>query len=356
MKLFQSLKLGSMQLSNHIVMAPLTRSRAPQNLPNEHMAKYYSDRATAGLIITEGTSPSINGLGYPRIPGCFDQAQVDGWKKVTSAVHKQGGRIFLQIMHCGRVGHPLNLPKGGKLMAPSALAAPGQMYTDQEGPKDHPVPQEMNESDIQAAIKEYATCAKHAVDAGFDGVEIHAANGYLIDQFLNTASNHRRDNWGGSIDNRIRFCLEVSKAIIANIGADKVGIRISPYGAFNGMQPDPQMDELYAKLANELSKLKLTYVHVVDHSSMGAPPVSANLKAQIRDLFKGLYILSGGYDSAAKAEADIQAKKGDLVAFGRMFISNPNLVAKLKSGAALVQPDHNTFYTPGDKGYNDYPA
>ena len=356
MKIFESVTLGSVTLNNRIVMAPLTRSRAIGNIPNELMVKYYSERATAGLIITEGTSPSPNGLGYARIPGCYSPDQVAGWKKVTTAVHQKGGRIFLQIMHCGRVGHPLNLPKGAKMLAPSVLAAPGQMYTDQEGPKDHPAPSAMTEAEIRSTISEYSNCAKLAIEAGFDGVELHAANGYLIDQFLNTAANQRTDQWGGTVENRIRFALEVAKAVTAVIPADKVGMRISPYGAFNGTQADPQMDELYEKLSHELSKLKLVYIHVVDHSSMGAPAVSAQLKAKIRDLFKGAYILSGGYDSAAKAEADVQAHKGDLVAFGRLFISNPNLVTKLKAGSALTSPDSNTFYTPGEKGYTDYPA
>jgi len=356
MQLFETAKLGNITLQNRVVMAPLTRSRATDNLANDLMAKYYSERATAGLLITEGTSPSVDGIGYARIPGLYTQQQAQAWKKVTSAVHAKGGKIFVQLMQCGRVAHPLNIPAGGRLLAPSALAAPGQMWTDSGGMKDHPVPIEMTEADILKAIGEYKTSAKLAIEAGFDGVELHGANGYLIDQFLNTASNHRKDKWGGSVENRIRFAVEVAKVVTAEIGGDKVGIRVSPYGAFNGMQADAQMDELYASLAAELSKLKLVYVHVVDHSSMGAPAVSAKVKGQIRDLFKGAYILSGGYTSAAQANADLAAGKGDLVAFGRMFISNPNLVAKLKSGAALTAPNPDTFYTPGEKGYTDYPA
>jgi N-ethylmaleimide reductase len=351
--LFSPVKLGRYELKNRAVLAPLTRSRATGNIPNDLLVKYYSQRAKAGLLITEGTAPSANGLGYARIPGLFSQAQVEGWKKVTAGVHAQGGKIFVQLMHTGRVGHPLNLPAGAKILAPSAIAAPGQMWTDQEGQKDHPVPTEMTEADIQTAITEYVTSAKLAIEAGFDGVELHGANGYLIDQFLNTASNHRKDKWGGSLENRTRFALEVAKQTAAAIGADRLGIRVSPYGAFNGMAPDPEMKELYARLAKELSQLGLAYIHVVDHSSMGAPPVSPEVKAVIRDLFKGSYILSGGYD-LEKANADLAAKKGDVVAFGRPFISNPDLVEKLKTGKALTPPDPSTFYTPGEKGYTDY--
>ena len=354
--LFEKTQLGRLTLQNKVVMAPMTRSRATSDhVPTEIMATYYGQRASAGLIVTEGTSPSVNGLGYARIPGLFNDAHVAGWKKVTDAVHAKGGKIFVQLMHTGRVGHPLNTPHGSLMLAPSAIAAPGEMWTDQEGQKAHPAPKEMSEAEIQDAIKEYAHSASLAVKAGFDGVELHGANGYLIDQFLNTASNKRTDKWGGSFENRMRFALEVAKATVAAIGAEKVGIRLSPYGVFNGMIADANMDELFAKLAQELGKLNLVYIHVVDHSSMGAPPVSAALKGQIRDLFKGTYILSGGYDKA-KAEADLTARKGDLVAFGRPFISNPDLVEKMKNDKALTAPDMNSFYTPGEKGYTDYPA
>lgn len=352
--LFEPTKLGQLPLSNHIVMAPLTRSRAPGNLANDMMAQYYSARASAGLIITEGTSSSLDGLGYARIPGLFNQEQANAWKKVTGAVHKAGGKIFVQLMDCGRVGHPLNIPQGGILKAPSAVAAPGQMWTDQKGLQDFPTPVAMSEAQILNSVQNYVQSAKLAMAAGFDGVELHGANGYLIDQFLNTASNHRGDRWGGSVENRIRFAVETARAVAGAIGAEHLGMRISPYGAFNGMVADPQMDSLYAQLVTELNRLALSYIHVVDHSSMGAPQVSATLKAEIRKIFKGSYILSGGYD-LARANEDLIAKKGDLVAFGRPFISNPNLVEKLKTGKALNAPDMATFYTPGEKGYTDYP-
>ncbi|MBI4808278.1 MAG: alkene reductase [Nitrosomonadales bacterium] len=351
--LFTPTTLGKLQLKNRIVMSPLTRSRATGNVPNELMQKYYKLRSEAGLIITEGTSPSPNGLGYARIPGMFSDAQVQGWKRVTDGVHAAGGRIFVQLMHTGRVSHPANLAADARIVAPSAVAAPGEMWTDGNGMQPHPVPIAMSEDDIAAAIAEYANASKRALEAGFDGVELHAANGYLIDQFLNTASNQRTDRWGGSVENRIRFAVEVAKAAVAAIGADRVGMRISPYGVFNGATPDAKMDVMYLKLVEALNELDLAYIHIVDHSSMGAPEVSPELKARIRANFKGKYILSGGYD-AARANADLDAQKGDLVAFGRPFISNPDLVQKLQNGTALTAPDPATFYTPGEKGYTDY--
>jgi N-ethylmaleimide reductase len=351
--LFTPTQLGSLPLKNRIVMAPLTRSRAIGNLPNALMEQYYRLRAEAGLIITEGTSPSPNGLGYARIPGLFNDEQVQGWRRVTEGVHQAGGRIFVQLMHTGRVSHPANLPAGARVLAPSAVAVPGEMWTDADGMQPHPAPSEMSEADIALSIAEYAASAKLAMQAGFDGVELHAANGYLIDQFLNTASNQRNDRWGGKVENRIRFAVEVAKASVAAIGAERVGMRISPYGVFNAQVPDAEMDALYLRLIDELNALGLLYIHVVDHSAMGAPEVSPELKAGLRAAFNGQYILSGGYD-VARADADLDAQHGDLVAFGRPFISNPDLFTKLKSNQELVAPDFSTFYTPGEKGYTDY--
>lgn len=332
----------------------MTRNRSLGNVPGEIVATYYAQRAGAGLIITEGTSPSPNGLGYARIPGLFNAEQVKGWKAVTAAVHEKGGAIFLQIMHTGRSSHTANLPPGASVLAPSVAAFSGEIWVDPDGNKPASPPHAMTAEQIESTINEYAKCAELAVEAGFDGVELHGANGYLIDQFLNTTSNQRTDQWGGSLPNRIRFAVEVAKRCAAKIGADRVGMRISPYGAFNAMVADPAMDDLFESLAKELSGLNLLYIHVVDHSSMGAPEVSANIKAKIRKAFKGTYILSGGYDRA-RAEADLQQKLGDLVAFGRPFLSNPNLVNKLREGRELTAPDFSTFYTPGAKGYTDYP-
>lgn len=353
--LFTPTQLGQIRLRNRVVMSPMTRSRAIGNVPNELMATYYRQRAGAGLIITEGTSPSPNGLGYARIPGLFNEAQVAGWKTVTDAVHGAGSKIFVQLMHTGRVSHPLNLPEGARVLGPSAIATPGEMWTDQSGQQPFPTPEVMSEADIADTIAEFATASKLAIQAGFDGVELHGANGYLLEQFLNVASNQRTDRWGGSVENRIRFAESVAKASVDAIGADRVGIRLSPYGVFNGSTPDAHTDDVYLLLVERLNALGLSYVHIVDHSSMGAPPVSPQLKAKLRAAFKGTYILSGGYD-AARAKADLDEERGDLVAFGRPFISNPNLVEKLTAGAPLQAPDPSTFYTPGEKGYSDYPV
>lgn len=354
--LFSPTKFGSLTLKNRLVMSPLTRNRAVGGVPNDLMAEYYAQRAaSAGLIITEGTSPSPNGLGYPRIPGAFSDAQAAGWKKVTSAVHAKGAKIFLQLMHTGRIGHPNNLPAGAQVVAPSAVAAAGEIYTDAEGPRPHATPKAMTEADIKTAIGEYVHAAKNAVTAGFDGVELHGANGYLLEQFIRPNSNRRTDAYGGPIENRARFVLEVVKAVAAAIGKDKVGIRLSPYGAFNDMPPYSEMEADYTYLARELNKLGILYVHLVDHSSMGAPVVPQSIKDTFRKEFKGALILSGGYD-LARAEADLAAGKGDLVAVGRPILANPDLVERWKAGAPLNPPDPATFYTPGPKGYTDYPV
>jgi N-ethylmaleimide reductase len=353
--LFSPYRLGALELKNRVVMAPMTRNRSLGNVPGPLVASYYAQRAEAGLIVTEGTSPSPNGLGYPRIPGLFDAAQVAGWKLVTQAVHAAGSRIFVQLMHTGRVGAQVNLPAGARVLGPSAIATPGQIYTDAAGMQAHPVPEAMSEADLEAAIVEYAHSAALAVEAGFDGVELHGANGYLIDQFLNVASNQRTDRWGGSVENRIRFAVEVARRTVAAIGGGKVGMRLSPYGAFNGTTADADTDAVYVALARALSGLGLVYLHTVDHSAMGAPKPKVELIRQMRAAFQGSFILSGGYD-AKRAQADLAEKHGDLIAFGSTFLANPRLVTKLKTGAPLTPPDLATFYTPGEKGYTDYPV
>ena len=353
--LYSPATLGPLKLQNHLVMAPMTRNRATGNVPNDLIVEYYQQRSSAGLIVTEGTSPSPNGLGYPRIPGIFSPEQVDGWRKVATAVHDGGAKIFIQLMHTGRIGHPLNLPKGARVLGPSAIAAAGEIYTDAEGMKPHPTPEPMTDADIKTAIAEFGTAARNAVAAGADGVELHAANGYLLEQFIRPTSNQRTDGYGGSIENRARFVLEAAKAAIAAIGADKVGIRLSPYGTFNDMPDYPEMASDYAYLATKLNELGLVYLHLVDHSPMGAPEVPAAIKQAIRKEFKRTLILSGGYD-AQRAEKELEDKACDLVAVGRPFLSNPDLVARWTSGAALNEIDFGTFYTPGPKGFTDYPS
>jgi N-ethylmaleimide reductase len=354
--LLEPTTLRSLPLSNRLVMSPMTRNRAVEaNTPNALMAEYYGQRATAGLIVTEGISPSPNGLGYPRIPGIFNAAQVEGWKLVTTAVHAKGGKIVAQLMHTGRVGHQANLPAGAEIVGPVASACPGQIYTDAQGMQDHGTPRAMTEADIGHAIAEFAQAARLAVQSGFDGVELHAANGYLIEQFMNANVNTRTDAWGGSIEGRNRFALEVARAAAQAIGADKVGIRLSPCGVFNSTGAYPEVDAQYLALVAELSALGLMYVHLLDHSAMGAPPVPASLKAALRESFKGPFILAGGFDQAS-AEAALAEGHADLIALGRPFLANPDLVARLRTGAALNAVDMSTFYTPGPKGYTDYPT
>ncbi|MEW5756248.1 MAG: alkene reductase [Pseudomonadota bacterium] len=354
-QLFSKYQLGAIALQNRLVMSPMTRNRAINNVPNALMAQYYQQRASAGLIITEGTSPSPNGLGYARIPGIFSEAQVEAWQPITAAVHKGGAKIFMQLMHTGRVSHALNLPAGARVLAPSAVAAAGEMYTDAQGMQPQPVPQAMTEADIQTAIGEYAQAARNAIKAGFDGIELHAANGYLLEQFIRPNSNQRRDGYGGAIEQRARFVLEVAEAAIAAIGRERVGIRLSPYGVFNDMPLYDAMEADYSYLARALDARGLLYVHLVDHSAMGAPAVAPSIKETFRKQFRGTLILSGGYD-AARAESDLAAGKADLIAVGRPFLANPDLPARWRAHAPLNQPDFNTFYTPGEKGYTDYPA
>ncbi len=355
MKLFSELKLGNITLKNRVVMAPMTRSRAIGNIPNALMAEYYAQRAEGGLLITEGISPSPNGLGYARIPGLFSKEQVEGWKLVTDAVHKNNGRIYAQLMHTGRIGHPNNLPEGAEIVGPSAIVAKGQMWTDEEGMLDHPTPKEMTAADIEHTQNEYVQAAKNAVEAGFDGIELHGANGYLIDQFINPGSNQRSDEYGGSMENRARFAIEVAQKTADAIGADKTAIRFSPYGAFNDLFPFEGTDEAYEYLAKELGKIGIAYIHIVDHSSQGAPEVPKATKDVIRDTFGGTIIYSGGLDKES-AEAILQENENALTAFGRPYLANPDLVTRMQKDAPLNEMDPSTLYTADEKGYTDYPT
>jgi N-ethylmaleimide reductase len=354
--LFQTYATPTLQLANRIVMAPMTRSRAVDaNTPNDLMAEYYGQRATAGLIVTEGTSPSPNGLGYARIPGLFNAAHVRGWKPVVDAIHAKGAKVFVQLMHTGRVSHAANLPAGAEVLGPMADACPGEMYTDAHGMQAHSAPRAMTTADIARAVEQFVASAHLAVEAGFDGVELHAANGYLIEQFLNANVNRRDDAYGAGIDGRNRFALDIARATVAAVGAHRVGIRLSPYGVFNGTGAFPDVDAQYLALTHQLSELGLQYVHLLDHSAMGAPPVPGELKASLRAAFKGTFILAGGFDRAS-AERALEAGQADLIAFARPFLANPDLVARLRTNAPLNAPDATTFYTPGAKGYTDYPA
>jgi N-ethylmaleimide reductase len=348
-------KLGNIDLKNRIVMAPMTRSRAMSNIPNELMAEFYGQRAAAGLIITEGTSPSPNGLGYCRIPGIFNGVQVEGWKKITNAVHSKDGKIFVQLMHTGRISHLANMPEDAIIIAPSAVKPAGQMWTDALGLQDFPIPKEMVIEEIKRTKQEYITAATNAIKAGFDGIELHGANGYLLEQFLSPVSNKRNDNYGGSIENRCRFLLEVIGGAVEAIGKERIGIRLSPYGVASDMPHYSEIDNTYKYLSEQLNRMEILYIHVVDHSSMGAPAVPVEIKKVIRIRFQGTIILSGGY-TKERAENELQGGLADLIAFGRPFINNPDLVERFINGWPLSKElDMKTFYSPGEKGYTDYP-
>ena len=356
MKLFKSFQLGTTTLKNRIVMAPMTRSRAIDNIPNDLMVKYYKQRADAGLIISEGTSPSPNGIGYPRIPGAYNDEQIFGWKKIADSVHPEGGKIFVQLMHTGRITAKANMPTDTVTLAPSSIKAAGEMFTDTNGMVSHETPKAMTSDDILSAQFEFVIAAKRLVkEAGVDGIELHAANGYLMNQFINPRSNQREDQYGGSIENRTRFVLETAKKVADEIGADKVGIRVSPYGAYNDMLSDyEELEETFIYLAQELAKINIAYIHIVDQRvAFGAPDFTLDIKKIIKESFKGVIISGGDVNTLEKAE-NILENGLDLIYVGRPFISNPNFVEKLKNGQKLNDPDMDTFYSPGEKGYTDY--
>lgn len=352
--LFGSFSFKGIQLKNRIVMAPMTRARAIGAVPNGLMARYYAQRAAAGLIITEGTAPSPNGLGYARIPGIFNDDQIEGWKKVTTAVHKEGGKIFVQLMHAGRVAHAANLPAGAEIVSASAIAAKGNMWTDTQGMQPMELPRAMSVIDIENAIREFADAATNAVKAGFDGVELHAANGYLLEQFLNPNSNLREDQFGGSIENRSRFVLAVAKAVIKAIGSEKVGVRLSPYGTFNDMQHYAEIPATYNYLAKQLQELDMLYVHLIDFAAR-ASAEGVELIKSIRKHFSNTLILNGGYDKK-RAEHALEEREADLISFGSPFIANPDLPYRLENNIPLTAPDPQTFYTADANGYTDYAA
>jgi N-ethylmaleimide reductase len=353
--LFSTAKLGSVTLLNHIVMAPMTRCRATENIPNNLMATYYEQRSQAGLIITEGTAPSPNGLGYARMPGIFSNAQVEGWKKVTNTVHGNGAKIFVQLMHTGRISHALNMPDGAQILAPSAIKPAGQMWTDAKQMQDYDIPTAMTLTDIVNTKNEYVAAAKNAIESSFDGVELHAANGYLLEQFLSPTTNVRTDDYGGSMENRCRFVLDVVASVATIIGKEKIGIRLSPYGIAGDMAYYPQLQETYQYLAKALNKLGIAYIHLVDHSAMGSPEVPMKIKQLIRQHFKNTIILCGGYIKNS-AEVAIHGGLADLIAFGRPFINNPDLVERMANNWSLsTNLKMDLFYSADEKGYTDYP-
>ncbi len=354
--LFEPYSMGNTTLSNRLVMNPMTRCRADAaGTPQDPMAEYYGQRATAGLIVSEGIAPSANGKGYARIPGLWSEEQVQAWKPVVKAVHAKGGKIFAQLMHTGRVSHPANMAAGTKIVAPSAVALAEKMYTDSLGMQDYPVPQVMTEADISQAKAEFVQAAKNAIAAGFDGVELHGANGYLLEQFLSPTTNQRTDAWGGSVEKRIRFVVDVARETAAAIGGDKLGIRLSPYGTNSGMVAYPEVEETYFKLLALLAEAGLVYVHIADHSAMGAPAIPATFKQALRKAWPRTFFIGGSFDQTSGEQA---VKDGlvDLVGLGRAFLANPDLVQRMQKGQDLNAPDMGSLFTPGAKGYTDYPV
>jgi N-ethylmaleimide reductase len=354
--LFQPVHLGACRLANRIVMAPLTRSRAGKDgVPGPLMAEYYAQRASAGLIVAEGTNISPQGRGYAFTPGLFDEAQVEGWRQVVDAVHARGGRIFPQLWHVGRVSHP-SLQRGGALpVAPTAIRPQATSYTE-DGFQPCVTPRALETHEIPQIMEQYRRAARNAMAAGFDGVEIHAANGYLIEQFLRDSTNKRTDAYGGPREARARLLIEVTEAVAAICGGDRVGVRLSPVAEVNGAELDSDPAGTYLHAVEQLNAFGLAYIHVIEGKTQGPREVEGGFDLQIlRRAFKGLYIANNGYDLAMALDAR-RRDTADLVAFGRLYIANPDLVERLRAGAALNVPDPGTFFGGGAKGYTDYPV
>lgn len=347
-KLFTPVQIGRYTLPNRLVMAPMTRSRSDEaGVPSDLVATYYEQRAAAGLIIAEGTFPSAMGKGYVRTPGIYSDEQVAAWKKVTNAVHAKGGKIFLQIMHCGRISHPSMLADNRQPIAPSAIKAAGQSWTG-AGMEDFVAPRELTTDEVAGVINEYRVATRRAIEAGFDGVELHTASGYLPEQFLSSGTNQRKDQYGGSVENRARFVLETLQMMIAEAGSDRVGIKISPEMNFNDIS-DANPQETYSYLVEQLAPLNLAYLHVALFAT------KTDYHGMLRPRFKGTYLMGSGLDKA-KAEAVLDSNQADATVFGGAFLANPDLVERFKQGAPLNAPKKDTFYSPGAEGYTDYPT
>lgn len=351
--LFEPVTVGKWDLSSRLVMAPLTRNRAGEGMvPQDIGVEYYRQRAGAGLIVTEGTQPSAVGQGYLNTPGIHSSEQVQGWRKVADAVHAEGGRIVVQLMHAGRIAHPDN-KDGLEAVAPSAIAAPGEMVTA-EGPKPHPVPRALETDEIPGLVQEFVTAARNAVDAGLDGVEVHAANGYVLHQFLAPSSNTRTDLYGGTPSNRARLTIEVVRAVADAIGPERVGIRLSPSHNIQGVLEEDAAETVatYTSLVTGIADLGLAYLHVL------ADP-AGELTQQLRREFGGVFMANNGFGTVTDrdtAEALVADGLADLVSVGRLYLANPDLDVRWKTGAELNEPDHATFYGGDAHGYTDYPA
>jgi N-ethylmaleimide reductase len=354
--LFSPLQIGAITAPNRIFMAPLTRCRAePHHVPGDLSVEYYRQRAAAGLIISEATSVSPTGFGYPNTPGIFSEAQVAGWRKITDAVHAAGGRIFLQLWHVGRISHPVFQPGGGLPVAPSAIRPAGQVFTG-TGMADYVTPRALEIGEIPGIIAEYVHGARNAKLAGFDGVEIHNANGYLLDQFLRDGTNQRTDIYGGSLENRARLTLEVARAVVDVWGGDRVGIRFSPGGVFNDMRDSDPL-ATFGYVLRELMPLRLAYAHVtrVTAQDVAHGAVEGVGPRELRPFYPGTIVSAGGFTCETGNQA-LAEGWADAIAFGVPFLANPDLPARFRAGVALNAADESTFYTPGEKGYTDYPA
>jgi N-ethylmaleimide reductase len=346
---FTPVRVGRNTLPNRLVMAPMTRSRAkPDGTPGDLAADYYAQRASVGLIVTEGTQPSDDGQGYLATPGIYTPAHIAGWKKVTSAVHDKGGRIFIQVMHAGRMSHPDNTPHHRQAVAPSAVAPQSQMFTA-TGMKDIPVPRALTNEEIGQTIADFRHAARSAIEAGADGVEIHGANGYLVHQFLGTNANLRTDQYGGSIENRARYAIEVAKAVAEEIGAGRTAIRLSPGNPMSSIDEGAEGPALYRYLASELNKLGLAYLHIL-HTG------NEQLVADIRKVWKQALIVNKPGRSRDQIGLDLASGLADLEAYGQMVLANPDFVKRLQTDAALSEPDRTTFFGGTARGYTDYPA
>jgi N-ethylmaleimide reductase len=350
---FEPFPLGNLRLANRIVMAPMTRSRAygPGTTPTDLMATYYAQRASAGLIVTEGIQPSAVGQGYPDTPGLHTAEQVDAWRKVTDAVHAAGGVIFAQLMHTGRIGNPDLLPGDLIPVGPSAVAAQGQLYTH-EGMKPYSTPHPLTEQEIADTIADFVQAARNAIAAGFDGIELHGANGYLIHQFLSSNANQRTDGWGSTIDGRVRFAVEVTTAVTKAIGGDKVGLRISPGNGLGDLTED-DLDQTYKTLVAAIADLDLAYLHIGE--AAGQRPLTASLRAQ----WPGVLILNPATEpnpTGPNELALLEDRTADLISFGALFLANPDLPARLAAGGPFNTPDRAGFFGGDHRGYTDYPA
>ncbi|MEW2070373.1 alkene reductase [Streptomyces sp. NPDC007346] len=348
---FDPIDLSGTPLANRIVMAPMTRSRAGEGgTATELTAAYYAQRASAGLVITEGIQPSVVGQGYPFTPGLHSAEQVASWRKVTDAVHAEGGRIFAQIMHAGRIGHPVLLPDGLVPVGPSPIKAEGQVYTD-EGPKDFVEPHELTDAEIRQTIADFVSASRNAIEAGFDGVELHGANGYLIHQFLAPNANLRTDEWGGSDAGRIRFAVEVVKAVAAEIGAARTGLRISPSNPYNDID-EPAPEAVYTALVQEIEPLGIAYLHILENAPI------RELTLALRKKFTGPVLINIHSDGPTGPDDHTVIDDGiaDLISYGVLFLANPDLPARLKAGGPFNDPDPSTFFGGDAKGYTDYPA